>query len=201
MKDSIFNPDYQQKEIQAKIISSLERISEAFRVLLWDHAKVAELSPIQIQLLVFIAYHPEELSQVSHLAEEFNMTKPTVSDAIRVLHQKGYLDKKPSTQDKRVYTLHLTEAGKRVLEKVEHFANPLQTALGFLKEEEQVQLFQSLNQFIYDLNRQGIIRVQRTCRGCRFYEKKGEGKHFCHLLQQDLQDRELRVDCPEFEAP
>lgn len=201
MKDSIFDPNYQQKEIQAKIISSLERISETFRVLLWEHAKVVGLSPIQIQLLVFIAYHREELSQVSHLAEEFNMSKPTISDAVRVMHQKGYLLKNPSPQDKRAYTLRLSDTGQAILAEVEHFAAPLQKALSTLSTDDQKNLYKALNQLIYVLNREGILSVQRTCRGCRFYLNKGEGQHYCQLIQRDLLDQDLRVDCPEFQSP
>ena len=85
MDKSVFNPDFQQKDISSKLVAGLERISEVFKVLLWEKAKQVSLSPIQIQILIFIAYHKQELCNVSHLAREFNITKPTVSDAIKIL--------------------------------------------------------------------------------------------------------------------
>ena len=93
MKKSVFNTEFQQKSITSKIVVGLERISEVFKVLLWEHAKVIGLSPIQIQILIFIAYHKQELCNVSHLAKEFNVTKPTVSDAIKVLDRKKFIVK------------------------------------------------------------------------------------------------------------
>ena len=91
MNDSIFNPEFQNQNTSSKIIVALERISEAFKVLLWDKAKEYGLSPIQIQILIFVAYHKQELCNVSHLANEFNITKPTVSDAIKALVNKNYI--------------------------------------------------------------------------------------------------------------
>ncbi|MEL6557873.1 MAG: MarR family transcriptional regulator, partial [Bacteroidota bacterium] len=49
MKNSTFNPEQQQKDISSKIVAGLERVSEVFKVLLWEKAKQVGLSPIQIQ--------------------------------------------------------------------------------------------------------------------------------------------------------
>ncbi|MEO0333318.1 MAG: MarR family transcriptional regulator, partial [Bacteroidota bacterium] len=61
MEKSVFNPTNQQSDVSSKIVAGLERISEAFKVLLWEKAKSLGLSPIQIQILIFIAYHKSEL--------------------------------------------------------------------------------------------------------------------------------------------
>jgi hypothetical protein len=57
MKKSIFNPSEQERSISSKIVVGLERVSEVFKVLLWEKAKLVGLSPIQIQILFFVAYH------------------------------------------------------------------------------------------------------------------------------------------------
>ena len=57
MKRHIFNPADQQLDLNSKIIAGLERISEAFKALLWEKAKILRLSPIQIQILIFIKFH------------------------------------------------------------------------------------------------------------------------------------------------
>ncbi|MEE9374678.1 MAG: helix-turn-helix domain-containing protein [Saprospiraceae bacterium] len=95
----------------------MERVSEVFKVLLWEHAKVIGLSPIQIQILIFIAYHKSELCNTSHLAKEFNITKPKVSDDIRVLDKKKYSIKGYSLSDSRSYSL-LSDLGKKQLQKL-----------------------------------------------------------------------------------
>ncbi len=46
-----------KNELNSKILNGLERISEAYKSLLWEQAKVYGISPIQIQILLFITDH------------------------------------------------------------------------------------------------------------------------------------------------
>ncbi len=184
--------------MNSKIIYGLERLSDAFKTLLWEKAKQHNISPIQIQIILFITNHKTELCNVSHLAREFNITKPTVSDAVRVLIKKGYLNKDHSNQDNRSYNLFVTDSGKEIIEKVSGYTTPLQTALKASNKEQLEDLYSAITVLIDKLNRQGVIQVQRTCFGCRFYENKGQ-KHHCNLLNKVLQETEIRLDCSEYE--
>ncbi|MDX1362579.1 MAG: MarR family winged helix-turn-helix transcriptional regulator [Arenibacter latericius] len=197
-EQSIFNPDHQNSDVSSKIVAGLSRISEVFKVLLWEKAKLLGLSPIQIQLLIFIAYHKPELSNVSHLAKEFNLTKPTISDAIKVLHKKGMVVRKKSTTDNRSYIIELTETGKNIIQETDDFANPIKKGIQDIDEAKLEHLFATLSKVIYQLNRTGILTVQRTCYGCKFYSKKKD-HHYCNLLESTLHNTDIRIDCPEFE--
>ena len=199
MQTPIFNTSTQTGDVSSKIIVGLERISEAFRVLLWQHAKVTGLSPIQIQILIFVAYHVETMCSVSHLALEFNMTKPTISDAIKVLDQKNLIKKQVSEVDKRAYTISLTPEGEAIVKQTEFFAQPLYDGIAKLPQQEQVSLFSALGKVISGLNTAGILSVQRTCFACSFYEKKQKG-HYCNLIEKPLTDSKIRLDCNEFKA-
>ncbi len=198
MKKSVFNIEFQQKSITSKIVVGLERISEVFKVLLWEHAKVLGLSPIQIQILIFIAYHKSELCNVSHLAKEFNITKPTVSDAIRVLDKKKYIIKDYSLSDSRSYSILLSNSGKRIVSKTEDFANPIEEQLKNNEIADLENVFSTLSKVIYQLNRNGILTVQRTCFGCKFYDKF-ENRSHCNLLEKELFNSDIRLDCSEYE--
>ena len=198
MEKSIFNPEQQQHDISSKIVVGLERISEVFKVLLWEKAKKVGLSPIQIQLLLFIAFHKQELCNVSHLAKEFNITKPTVSDAIKILAQKEMILKDFSSTDSRSYTIHLSPLGKKILLETNDFADPLKSHLVSFKPTDLESVFQTLSQLIYKLNRSGILTVQRTCYGCTFYQKNKDIE-YCNLLEEELLNQDIRLDCPEFE--
>ena len=199
MKKSVFDPELQQLDLSSKMVSGLERVSQAFKVLLWDKAKGLGLSPIQIQLLIFCAHHKSDLRNVSTLAREFNVTKPTISDAVRVLHKKALIEKIPSPTDGRAYNIQLTETGKNMVAETEQFAKPIQQIVTAFSSTDQQHFFRLLNQLIFHLNKQGIIQVQRSCRNCRFYESQTEG-HYCRLLAMPLTEETLRLDCPEFEA-
>ena len=198
MKESTFNPEEQERSISHKIVAGLERISEVFKVLLWEKAKMVGLSPIQIQILIFIAYHKQSLCNVSHLAKEFNVTKPTISDAVRALDKKALIIKDYSSSDSRSYTIALSDSGKNMVSSTDDFARPLWTSLESLAESEKQSLFGTLSQLIYKLNRSGILNVQRTCYGCQFYTKTSSGD-YCNLLQKELLTSDIRLDCPEYE--
>lgn len=198
MDKSVFNPEFQQKDISSKLVAGLERISEVFKVLLWEKAKLVGLSPIQIQILLFIAYHKQELCNVSHLAKEFNVTKPTVSDAIKILDKKELIAKDFSSADSRSYSIHLSKAGEKVVSETYDFANPLKNQLSGIPQKDSERLFKTMSELIYKLNRNGILSVQRTCFGCTFYQKN-KTSDYCNLLEKELTHKDIRLDCPEFE--
>ncbi len=196
-KESTFNPEHQAANTASKVVAALERLSEAFRVLLWQEAKQYGISPIQVQILTYLLHYPDKLKTVTHLASHFNMTKATISDAIKTLESKILLRRKEDAKDSRSHILLLTREGKTVARKVENFANPMLDYVQMLNDEKQGGLLEHLLGMIQDLNRNLVITPQRMCFNCDFYEKKGR-QHYCHLLKTFLQNNDLRVDCPEF---
>lgn len=195
---SDFNPKQQQLDTSSKIVAGLERISEAYKVLLWEKAKELGLSPIQIQVLIFVKYHKSEFCNVSHLAKEFNVTKPTMSDAIRILSKKELIIKDYSSEDSRSYTILLSEKGKKVVKQTENFGLPIKKPLLDLDQTHLDDLFQSISKIIYKLHQNGILTVQRTCYACKFYDKTTKGS-YCKLLETHLNATDIRLDCSEFE--
>ncbi len=185
-------------ELSSKIVEGLGRIAEVYKVLLWEHAKKLNLSPIQIQLLNFVAYHSRDLCNVSHLAKEFNLTKPTISDAVKVLVKKELLIKDFSSPDNRSYSLLLSSEGEKVVQQTELFAEPVKSNLNSFSENDLISLYSTLSKLIYKLNRSGVLTVQRTCFGCKYYEKR-TSSDYCSLLEKNLLNRDIRLDCPEFE--
>ncbi|WMX15326.1 MULTISPECIES: MarR family winged helix-turn-helix transcriptional regulator [unclassified Aureispira] len=197
MKNSAFDLSTQNNDFTSKIVAGLERVSEVFRLLLWQHSKVIGLSPIQIQILMFVEYHAEDLCNVSYLAKEFNVSKPTISDAVKVLKKKELIDKHPSAIDKRAYSIVITPAGQAIIAEAKHFTTPIYKLIGALPEQEQEHLFNTLSTLILRLNKTGILEVQRMCYNCQFYTKN-EGDHFCNLLNEKLLNTDIRLDCPDF---
>ena len=162
-----------------------------------EKAKVVGLSPIQIQILTFIAFHKRNLCNVSHLAKEFNVSKPTVSDAVRILDKKGLILKDFSSADSRSYLIILSDLGNDTLFQINDFSSPLKKEIDDFPPLELENLFATLSQLIYKLNRTGILNVQRTCYSCKFYEENQKGA-YCNLLQKKLLKQDIRLDCPEY---
>ncbi len=196
---SSFHPKNQENHIESKIVVALERIAEAFRVLLWVESRENGLSPIQIQILVFLLFHDEAKSRISYLAQEFNMTKATVSESVKVLLRKELITQVDDPLDARSFTLVLTPAGRAMGRKAAAFAQTLEKPLRQLPDAQQAAMLDGLLHTIHDLHRAGIISVQRMCHTCAHYRKEN-GRHYCRLLQTWLEAHALRLDCPEHTA-
>lgn len=199
-KKSAFDISHQQGSTGSKIVVALERIAEAFRVLLWNESKSNGLSPLQMQLLVFLLHHPHAQNRkVSQLAAEFNMTKATVSDAIKTLLNKGLLSKTPDPTDSRSFMLNLTDSGAAIARKAALFTSEIQTPVEQLSEEDKANLLLSLLSIIRHLNQAGVITVQRMCFNCSHFRPNHQGHtYYCNLLNAPLTNSDLRVDCPDY---
>ncbi len=200
MRESDFDPTHQNQHIESKIVASLERISQAFRVLLWQESKEFSLSPIQVQVLIFLLHHSEEKRKVSYLADEFNMTKATISDTVKTLEQKNLITKEYEPHDTRSYIIHLTKNGKGIANETSFFTKEIKTPIDKLHRDDKENLLLSLLNIIRHLNKSEVITIQRMCMSCAYYQTTDKGKnHFCKLLNQNLYVKDLRIDCPEHE--
>ncbi|MGC8595706.1 MAG: MarR family winged helix-turn-helix transcriptional regulator [Candidatus Kryptoniota bacterium] len=195
---SAFNLDYQNSNVDTRIVAALERISEAFRVLLWEESKAFSLTPIQIQILIFLQTHSKDKHMVSYIAEEFNLTKPTISDAVRALEEKLLIKRKINPDDSRSHYIELTKRGKEIATRASLFTVELENPIKQLNPDDKERLLLSLLKIIYHLTRTGVITIQRMCLTCTYYRiDQDNGEHFCTLLNKKLQVADLRIDCPE----
>ncbi|UTW65323.1 winged helix-turn-helix transcriptional regulator [bacterium SCSIO 12643] len=198
MEQSSFSLNKQNQHIESQIVVALERISESFRVLLWNESKENSLSPIQIQILIFLLFHSEDRCKVSYLADEFNMTKATISDSVKVLLSKKMVRKEKDPRDTRSFVLLLTSEGQKVAKKASLFASTIEKPIEKLSQEQKTQMLEGLQRLIYDLNKSGIITIQRMCQTCSFYRPHNDS-HYCDFLKKELMANDLRLDCAEHE--
>lgn len=194
--ESVFNPDNQNKNLDKKIVIALERVSEAFKVLLWERSKAYGLSPIQIQVLIFIQHHSPETSKVGYLSDEFNVTKATISDTIKTLEKKEFIFKEQDVSDQRSYQILLTSKGKELVQKLTPYPSILEESIKRRTAEEKEVFYNSLLSLIHHLNISGIISIKRMCFSCKFLLKNENG-FYCNFLEKPLAKHELRIDCPE----
>lgn len=191
-------------ELDEKIVSALERLSHVLRTLLWEEAVESRLSPIQIQTLIYLNSHSEDLCRVGQLAQEFGLTPATMSDAVASLEEKDLLTREPWPEDHRIQTLRLTAKGKRSSEKLSRWSDVLKEQLAQFPLEEREQALVFLLKLIESLYRAGIISVARICFTCRFFRpnahKSSRAPHHCALMDKPLAEHNLRVDCPEHET-
>jgi DNA-binding MarR family transcriptional regulator len=198
---SVFEPPSQHEDVDKKIVASLERLSQVFRILLRGEAQERGLSPIQARFLVHLLHHDTALRRVSQLAREFDLTRATVSDAVGSLEQKGLIRREPWPHDKRVTTLCLTPIGEHTARELAAWANVVEEHLKGRSTEEKEGVMRFLMSLIGSLQKSGLITVARMCVTCQFFRPDahlGESSsHHCALLDVPLSGSELRADCPE----
>jgi DNA-binding MarR family transcriptional regulator len=200
---SVFDLSVQHANVDSKIVAALERLSQAFRLLLREEAQKHDLSPIQAQFLVYLLYHDVELRRVSQIAREFDLTQATVSDAVGSLEAKGFVRREPWPEDKRVMTLRLTPEGKELGIELSTWANTVKEHLDTSLPEEKEVAMRFLIRLIGSLQSSGVITVARMCVTCRFFRRDTRpadaSPHHCRLLDVPLAGSDLRIDCPEHE--
>jgi DNA-binding MarR family transcriptional regulator len=198
---SVFEPSSQHGDVDKKIVASLERLSQVFRILLRGAAQERGLSPIQAQFLVHLLHHGAALRRVSQLAREFDLTRATVSDAVGSLEKKGLISREPWPDDKRITALRLTRTGEHTARKLAAWANVVEEHLKGCSPEEKEAVMRFLMGLIGSLQKSGLITVARMCVTCGFFRpdaNPGESSpHHCALLDVPLSGSDLRTNCPE----
>lgn len=195
---SIFDPSFQNVDVASKIVFALERLTQVFKVNLWRENKKHGLSPLQIQILLFLHFQNNEHKNVSQLAHEFNVTKATISEAVRILERKAYLTKSRNPDDARNILLRLEPKGKGAAIESAFFVNDLREHVIGLEQATQEIFFTTLLELINQLQDNGHISMQRACFSCRFFMQQDIAPLYtCRLLDRPLGKRDLRVNCLE----
>jgi len=188
-----------QNLLDDKIIACIEKLSFVIRNLYWQITKEKKLSPIQIQFLLYLNKHPNEMRKVSLIAKEFNLTQATVSEAINSLKKKELIMKEKFEGDKRMQILSLTSKGKKLMKDLDKWAILFREPLSKLQEEEKGSSIIFLMKLIALLQEAGVISIARMCICCQHFimnKNANEQKpHYCSFLGKELGIKELQLDC------
>ncbi len=195
---SAFDRNAQHENPRAKITAGIERMSTVFRAALWEEAKQYNLSPLQVQILLFVAFHDVKQCGITSLAREFAVTKATVSDAVKSLVEKSLL-KKLDTADARAFLLALTGEGKKCVGKLSGLSDFFTSALENIPEAEINKIWEGMVLLMGHMQKTGIVPL-RMCSNCQHFGKNHPdgAPHYCELMQKPLAVNELRIDCPEY---
>jgi DNA-binding MarR family transcriptional regulator len=184
-------------ETDRKLIDSLERLGEAFQALKGQVARENGLSTLQVRVLLHLMERDEEGWNNSSLAREFGLTRATMGGTMQTLEEKGLVERLPSEEDRRSYTLHLSEKGRATSERMSGYEGAFQAPLDRMGQTEKEALIRSVHGIIEGLIRSDVVNVQRMCYTCRFFRAE-RGKGYCELL--DLVMEEPRLNCRTHET-
>jgi DNA-binding MarR family transcriptional regulator len=189
-----------QPDLERRLADAVERLGHGLRSLSQRTAREHGLSPLQQQTVLALARRPAARREIGALAAEFDVTTPTMSDAVTALQRKDLVARSPGADGRR-RLLTLTDRGAAIARELSAWDGPLLAALADLPAADRATTLHSLLRVIGDLQRGGVVGVARTCTSCRFFGRNElpdpVAPHRCHLLRITLPLADLRIDCPE----
>ncbi|MCS7169661.1 MAG: MarR family winged helix-turn-helix transcriptional regulator, partial [Candidatus Kapabacteria bacterium] len=148
----------------AKIVAALERLGQLLRSLLLSDAMNEGISITQAQILLQCYLQPGRLFSITELAEELDLTQPTISDSIASLQRKGLLQKLQREDDRRTVSVVLTAKGKAIARRLwQRQAHSFEKVFGHLSDSETIELLYLLLRVIASAYTEGILQSARTC--------------------------------------
>lgn len=188
-------------DLDMKIVAAIERLGHAVHKSLWDLAWQHGLSLTQAQVLLYLVALPDKYTTVAELSRRFNLKQSTVSDSVRVLLEKGLLERQRDCHDARVSRLRLSHRGQQLAQQLADWVTPLREEVKQLDEKIKATLLDVLLRLIAGLQRAGVIQITKTCTTCGFFEPNRypdpAAPHHCRLLNRPLHLVELQVECPD----
>lgn len=104
------------KDMRTSIL--LKIVSNVFQSRLNNTSAEIELTAAQINILGFLYHHKDEKINPIDIEKKFNLKRPTVTGILKRLGEKGFIEIKTDTQDKRYKQVLLTEKSNIVQEQM-----------------------------------------------------------------------------------
>jgi DNA-binding MarR family transcriptional regulator len=182
-----------EDNLEEKIITGLERISELFSIALTKSGKKLDLNRQQIQIMLNLKNKPENLKA---LQEKTSQDKSTLSKSLKELKAKKMISYKEG-KDKREKIVSLTERRAEIISTVmENFLFVKETLNKLSIREKEI-----VYKFILELIKQaldlGLIKYQNMCYTCVFFRAKKD-KMFCLYLEKEIKPKDIMIDCKDY---
>lgn len=185
-----------------RVILLLDRLARLTRELQF----VEGLNPAQWETLRFLAQSNRYSRTPSALADYLGATKGTVSQTLIALENKGLVERKQKTCDRRQVAIALTEAGTEILKRDP--MRVLEDSICHLTQDCGQTLVDGLGRLLNELQAHREAHQFGFCQECSmFCKRSGEpldpailsGKH-CGKTGESLHDHEARQLCVNYTA-
>lgn len=176
-----------------------ERIGHLLRAEAWKVSAAHDLQPIQLQMLHYLSICNRYSNTPMAVSDYFQLTKGTVSQSLKVLEARGYVEKRPDSKDGRSIHLHLSPRGSALL--AAHWPPALvRNATQLLPADEQTQIQQALQTLLTKLQQANHQHGFGVCATCRHHQQEATN-YRCGLTGEILLPHEIALICREHEAP
>ncbi len=181
-----------EDNLEEKIITGLERISELFSIAITKSGTKLNLNRQQIQIMLNLKNKPENLKT---LQEKTSQDKSTLSKSLKELKAKKMISYKEG-KDKREKIIFLTKKAEIIDTIMEDFLFVKKTLNKLSVKEKEI-----VYKFILELIKQalylGLIKYQNMCYTCVFFKAKKD-KMFCLYLEKEIKPKDIMIDCKDY---
>ncbi len=186
---------------EQNILIGLAKISLALKNQSWQDATQYGLSPTQAQILALLQAQGLAGMRLLEVADGLAVTSATASDAVRVLGEKGLIQKTKAQGDGRAIAITLTDPGRQLAEKTSCWSDLLLGTVDELSAAEQTVFLGGLIKMIRKLQESGQIPIAKMCVTCRFFQPdlypESDRPHHCDLVNEPFGNRNLRLACSD----
>ena len=183
-------------ELAQSIQIHIERIANLLRSEARRGGADAGLQPVQLGALHYLALCNRFSNTPLGVTEYLGLTKGTVSQTLKVLEGRGYIEKHSNPRDRRQVHLSLTASGAGVVGRMIP-PQALVEAMELLPGEVTRQLQASLQALLDGLLATQDGRGFGVCRSCRHHRTTDQGQFRCALLDEPLSAEDVERICRE----
>lgn len=179
-----------------KLLTALGALSVSLKAVLQDVATESGVSLLQIQ--VVLALNNSAPCRMGYIASRLGVTRATASDAVAAAERKGLVDRCPDPEDGRGVIVGMSPLGRDLANQVGVRLAPFFTPDEATSQADQSTALRVLLAEIRRMRQAGIETTLKCCTTCVHYQPgEGDGGARCHLLDVELADDMLRVNCPD----
>ena len=172
----------------ARIRELIARISRIMAAEEWKD----EINPSQWAALSYLAEANRFSRAPSQVAEYMSATRGTVSQTLKTLARKGFIEEVRSDTDKRSISYSVTKKGKKLVEQ----RHELEDTFHLSDEALTNALAEGLEALVRNALKKRGQRPFGVCKTCDHNRKSKDG-WFCDLLQEPLKLNEIKQLCHE----
>jgi DNA-binding MarR family transcriptional regulator len=137
-----------------ELLFAFEKLCRFFRAWYTQEGKRHDLSPVQVQILIYLLRPLTELQNLTILANEFFISKASLSESIKGLMNKKLVTRLSLKSDKRVQYINLTRSGKKLAGQLGQVPKVLDGTIRSMKPAEKQRLMNGV------MNMMSSLRIQ-----------------------------------------
>ena len=161
----------------------------------WAVGEGHGLTPAQLELLVYLAHANEFSRSPAAIAEFCGTTRGTISQTLKLLEQKGLVERLPDPYDGRSLRVNLTPSGRKLVTGPRGHERVLERMARFMSDRDLAALDSGTRGAVRALVQHGDYRAFGTCNDCQHFQARRGGGGSCEVLGVDRIPSRMNESC------